>query len=288
VPGAEVTVVTTLSGLFEVIADTEFLVLVDAPVAEAREVVDRLSSSSVRHLHFNSAARDGFTAAGIPPGITISNAAGALSPTVAEHAFALLLALTRRLPAALDLQRDEMWVQSVGAGARSLEGSTMLLIGLGNIGREIARRARAFGMQIVGVNRTVRSEPHVDDVFPLEALNDVLPRADVVVACIAHSPETGGILGREALALCRPDALIINVGRGGLVDTEALAEALETGRIAGAGLDVTDPEPLPRGHPLWRAPNLIITPHTAGASARGARRIADAAAKQLAGAIARV
>lgn len=287
VPQAELTVVVELLDLLDVIETTEFLVLIDAPLDLARQVVARLPSSSVRHMHFNSAGRDGFTAAGIPAGITVTNAGDALSPSVAEHAFAVLLGLTRRLPSTLDRQRDAQWVQAIGAGGRSLEGDTMLLIGLGNIGREIAVRARAFGMRVLAVNRTVRPEPFVDEVFPLDALHDVLPRAGVVVACIATSAETAGILGREAFAKCRPEALIINVGRGGLVDTGALLEALESHRIAGAGLDVTDPEPLPPDHPLWRAPNLIITPHIAGASARGAVRMANAVVGHLTAAIAR-
>ena len=286
VPGAQLRVVATLPELLDVLPNTEFLVLVDAPAEQARQVVANLGTSPVRHMHFNSAGRDGFNAAGIPSGITVTNAGGALAPTVAEHAFALLLGLTRKLPAALAQQREQQWLQGMGAGARSLEGGTLLLIGLGFIGREVAIRARAFGMRVVAVNRTVRPEPLVDEVLPLSALHDVLPRADAIIACIAHSPETAGMLDRAALARCRPEVIIVNVGRGGLVDSEALAEALRAGRIAGAGLDVTDAEPLPPGHPLWSAPNLIVTPHIAGASDRGGKRLAAAAASRLAAAIA--
>lgn len=286
IAGVDLTVVIEPHDLLDVLDQTEFLVLADAPVEQARDVVARLPSSAVRQLHFNSAGRNGFEAAGIPERLIVTNAEGALSPTVAEHAFALVLGLARRLPETLGHQREAQWVQSVGEGTRSLDGGTMVLVGLGHIGREVAIRARAFGMRVVAVNRTVRHEPLVDEVVPLAALTDVLPRADVVVACIAQSPETIGILNRDTISRCRPGTLIVNVGRGGLIDGEALAEALHAGRIAGAGLDVTDPEPLPPEHPLWRAPNLIVTPHIAGLSARGAKRIAEAAAAQVEAAIA--
>ncbi|HEY0920887.1 D-2-hydroxyacid dehydrogenase [Devosia sp.] len=288
VPGAEVAVVRTLPELLERLPTTEFLVLADATVAEAREVVARLRSPdrALRWMHFNSAGRDGFNAAGIPEGITVTQAFGALAPTVAEHALALLLTLARQVPFALGQQAQAAWVKAPEAGMRTLDGATMLLVGLGHIGREIARRARAFGLRVVAVNRSPRQAAEVDEVRPLTALNQMLPRADYVVACIALAPETHGILGREALALCRPGAILVNVGRGGLIDSVALAEALQTGRLGGAGLDVTEPEPLPPGHPLWRAPNLVITPHVAGVGRGAENRLAVAAATQLAAAVA--
>lgn len=287
VPGAELTVAASLPELLGALPETEFVVLTDAPTEQARQVMAAIAAppATVRHMHFNSAGRHGFEAAGIAPGVTVTNAEDALSPTVAEHAFALLLGLTRRLPEALDRQHKAQWGEL--PEPRALDGATLLIIGFGHIGREVARRARAFGMRIVVVNRTVRPEPLADEVLPLEALHQALPGADAVIACIAQSPQTAGILGREALALCRPETIIVNVGRGGLIDSNALVEALQAGQIAGAGLDVTDPEPLPPDHALWGAPNLIVTPHVAGASARGAQRIASAAAAQLAAAIAR-
>ncbi len=288
VPDAQVNIVTELPALLDLLPQTDFLILADAPVDEARAVVARLrdSARAVRWMHFNSAGRDGFNAAGIPQGITISHALGALAPTVAEHAFALLLSLTRQLPYALERQASSSWMKVPGQAMRTLDGKTMLLIGLGHIGREIAARARAFGLRVIAVNRSTRQEPSVDYVQPLSALHDLMPEADYIVACVALAPETQGILGREALAHCRQGAIIVNVGRGGLVDSVALAEALGSGTVGGAGLDVTDPEPLPPEHPLWRAPNLVITPHVAGVGRGGEERLAAAAVDQLARAIA--
>lgn len=288
VPDAEVNVVRSLPDLLELVPTTEFLVLADAPMEEARAVVERLNSPDrvLRWMHFNSAGRDGFNAAGIPEGISVSQAFGALAPTVAEHALALLLGLTRQIPFALGQQARAAWTKAPAEAMRTLDGGTLLMVGLGHIGREIARRASAFGARVIAVNRSVRQDPAVDEVRPLSALHELLPEADFVVACVALAPETQGMLGREALARCRPGAIIVNVGRGGLVDSLALAEALKAGRLGGAGLDVTDPEPLPPDHPLWQAPNLVITPHVAGVGASGEKRLAAAAASRLAAAIA--
>lgn len=283
VDGAEVTVVRSLPDLLAALPGTRFLVLIDAPVEQARAVTERLAApgNTVGALHFNSAGREGFEAAGIPGGIVVTNAEGALAPTVAEHAMALALALGRRLPEALAAQGRMEWDQGIAPGMRSLEGGTLLLVGLGHIGRAVAARARAFGMKIVAATRRPRADPLAEEVHGLAAVPGLAARADLIVTCIALSPETRGIIGRAALAGCRPGTLLVNVGRGGLVDTDALIEALATGRVAGAGLDVTDPEPLPPGHPLWRAPNLIVTSHVAGAGRRGEERIAEAAVESL-------
>lgn len=283
VDGAEVTVVRSLPDLLAALPGTRFLVLIDAPVEQARAVTERLAApgNTVGALHFNSAGREGFEAAGIPGGIVVTNAEGALAPTVAEHAMALALALGRRLPEALAAQGRMEWDQGIAAGMRSLEGGTLLLVGLGHIGRAVAARARAFGMKIVAATRRPRADPLAEEVHGLAAVPGLAARADLIVTCIALSPETRGIIGRAALAGCRPGMLLVNVGRGGLVDTDALIEALATGRVAGAGLDVTDPEPLPPGHPLWRVPNLIVTSHVAGAGRRGEERIAEAAVESL-------
>lgn len=283
VPGAEVTVARTLPELLQALPGTRFVVLVDAPEEQARAVIERLLApdNTVRALHFNSVGREGFEAAGIPAGILLSHAEGALAPTVAEHAIALGLALCRRLPEALAAQRRMEWSQGIAGSMRSLDGGTALLVGLGHIGRAIAVRARALGMNILAATRRPREEPLVDEVHGLAEVPALMGRADLVVACIALSPETRAIIGRTALERCREGALLVNVGRGGLVDTDALIGALKEGRLAGAGLDVTDPEPLPPGHALWTAPNLIVTSHVAGAGRRSEERIAQAAAESL-------
>jgi len=283
VNGAVVTVVHTLADLLAILPETDFLVLADAPLEQARVVADRLAApdNTVGGLHFNSAGREGFEAAGLPEVIVVSSAKGALAPTVAEHAMAMALALARQLPEALSAQGRREWTQQTASAMRSLEGGTLLLVGLGDIGHEVALRARAFGLKVIAATRRPRTDPAVDEVYGLDMVPDLVARADLIVTCIALSTETRAIIDAAVLGRCRPGALLVNVGRGGLVDSDALLDALRSGRLAGAGLDVTDPEPLPPTHPLWAAPNLLITGHVAGVGRRSEERIATAAADGL-------
>ena len=131
-------------------------------------------------------------------------------------------------------------------------------------GGEVAKRARAFGMTILAATRTPKDEPLVDEVHPLTKLKEVLARADFIVVTIAQTGETRGLIGAAEFAACKPNAYLVNVARGPIIDQAALLDALKTGKIAGAGIDVTDPEPLPPTDPLWDAPNLIISPHCGG------------------------
>jgi phosphoglycerate dehydrogenase-like enzyme len=146
----------------------------------------------------------------------------------------------------------------------SLEGRTVAIVGLGHAGHELAKRARAFGMNVIATTRTPKDDPFVDEVYPLTQLHDVLRRADYIAVTIAQTPETENLLGAAEFAVCKPTAYLTNIARGALIDQTALLDALVTGKIAGAGIDVTEPEPLPAGDPLWDAPNLIISPHVAG------------------------
>ena len=284
VPGAELTVVETLPQLLEALPGCEALVLYDAPERDAREVVRALAApgATVRWMHILTAGREGFEAAGLPKDIPVTWAAGAVSPTVAEHAMALLLALARRLPEVAAQSAQGRWDRAPALRATSLEGATLAIVGLGHIGIEIARRARGFGMHIVGVTRTPRPDPLIDEALPLAALHDVLPRADAIAIALNLAPETRHLFDAAAFARCRRGALLVNVARGGLIDQAALRQALLDGRIGGAGLDVTDPEPLPEGDPLWSSPNLVISPHFAGGGSRmSLDRLASGAAGNL-------
>lgn len=192
------------------------------------------------------------------PEVTLTSAAGVYADLVAEHALTLMLALYRRLPELLAQQHRGEWHR---LDTRSLTGQTLGVIGAGGIGRATARLARPFGMRTIGTSRGGAALPEFDEIVPSSAFLDLLARADVVVVAAPSTPETRGLIDRRALAAMRPHAILINVARGPLVVTGDLLEALREGRIGGAGLDVTDPEPLPVDHPLWRAPNTIITPH---------------------------
>lgn len=289
VEGAEVVVVEGLTDLLEVLPVADGLVLTDAPEAEAGQVCEvlRAPGRRLRWMHFISAGREGFEAAGIPEGIQVTGPDGALAPTVAEHALALLLAMGRQLPACLEAGRNREWTRAMSAAVRSIEGQSLLIVGYGKIGREVARRAAAFGARITAVTRTPRPDEGVSDVRPLGELGAALADADSIVLAIALTESTRHLIGPAELAACKPGAYLVNVSRGGVIDQRALAKALHSGQLGAAALDVADPEPLPVDDPLWECPNLLISGHIAGAgSARSAERLArgvvDNAAKFIA------
>jgi len=170
------------------------------------------------------------------------------------------VALARHFPTLLQNMAAKRWQRPPGL-PMALEGRTLLIIGLGHIGRAIAARAKAFEMTVIATTRTPRPDPLCSEVHPLSDLPELLPRADAIAVAIALSPETRQLIGARELARCKPGALLVNVARGAIVDTEAMRKALISGRLGGAGLDVTDPEPLPPDNPLWEAPHLIISPH---------------------------
>jgi phosphoglycerate dehydrogenase-like enzyme len=200
-------------------------------------------------------ARD---AASPRPRLIWTSAKGAYAQPVAEHALTLMLALLRDLPTRVSARS---WGPKAGT---SLYGLDVVIVGAGGIALELLRLLEPFGVRSTVVRRSSTPVAGADRTVPSDLLHEVLPEADVVV--LAAALTTGGtsrMLGAREFELMRDSAYVVNIARGGLIDTDALVEALEAGRIAGAGLDVTDPEPLPDGHPLWNAPGVIITPHTA-------------------------
>ncbi len=268
--GVEWEMVTEVDACVEKVAGADLLVLGDAPEPVARRVLAAASAegSALRGLHFISAGRDGFEAAGIPETLEVGGAEGANAPTVAEHALALTLALMRRTGRmAIDTQ-SRNWDRSHVRALRSLEGQTVLIVGLGRIGGEAALRFRSFGAKVIGLTRTGAPNPEVAEIGRIADLDSYLPTADVVVVTAALTSDTRHLINAERLAAMRESALFINVSRGGLVDHDALANALSAGSIAAAGLDVTDPEPLPSDHPLWESGEVLISPHVAGGGSR--------------------
>jgi phosphoglycerate dehydrogenase-like enzyme len=186
--------------------------------------------------------------------------------TIAEHVLALALAHTRRLRELFEYQRRRAWGHGELRATRLLAGSTMGVLGLGTIGRAVARRAAAFGMRVWGTRRHVSAPPDgVERVFAPEALDDVLRVADVLAVTLPLTPETRGLLGARELALLPRGAFVVNIGRGQLIDETALIQALQQGRLGGAGLDVFAEEPLPVQSPLWELPTVIVSPHVSGA-----------------------
>ena len=209
-------------------------------------------------------------------GILITNAQRIYGPEISEHVMAMLFSFSRGLYRYIPEQREGRWNR--GAVPREqlweLDGRTMLVVGLGGIGTEVAQRAHALGMRVVATRRSRRTGPEfVDYVGLADELYDLAGQADVVVNAAPLTPETTGLFDARFFAEMKPTAYFINVARGKSVVTADLVEALESGGIAGAGLDVTDPEPLPAEHRLWRLPNVIITPHVAGQSDRARGRL---------------
>jgi phosphoglycerate dehydrogenase-like enzyme len=187
------------------------------------------------------------------------------APVMADHVMALLLAFSRNLPWYLEAQRQSKWAgQGDGGGEFGLSGKTMFIAGLGGTGLEIAKRANGFGMRVTGTRNSRRDAP---DYVSYVGLPDELPRlvaeADVVVNALPLTAETRGLFNAKTFAAMKKGARFFNVGRGATVVTSDLVDALRSGRLAAAGLDVMDPEPLPGDHPLWKMPNVIITPHMA-------------------------
>ncbi len=202
--------------------------------------------------------------------VILTNSSSVLTVPLAEHTLALILALARRLPSAVRYQQQKQWAQQQiwdeRPRPREINGSTLTIVGFGAIGRALALRARACGMRIVGVRRHPQPDSDADHVVGTDQLLEALAEADFVVLATPVTPETRHFFGREQFGAMKPSAYFINVGRGVLVDTAALIEALKQGTIAGAAVDVAEPEPLPPEHPLWATPNLLITPHLAAVS----------------------
>ena len=210
-------------------------------------------------------------------GLLLTSAAGRSAPALAEHVMFFMLALGFDYPRFHEAQRAHRWGVRGQRTLRALHGATVALIGLGHIGVEVARRARAFGMRVVALRRRDRPCAEVDHLYCTDngdGLEAVLGEGDFVVLALPLTDRTRRLIGDEELSGMKPSAYLINIGRGGLIDEPALIRALEEGRIAGAAIDSVETEPLPASSPLWRAPNLIITPHVTP-------RLADREARQL-------
>ncbi len=198
--------------------------------------------------------------------IVLTNNQIVQGPEIADHAMAMLLTLTRDIDGFLELKRQEVW-QRGGYQGIELNGRTAVVIGVGGIGTQIAFRAWAHGMTVIGVDpEDIPFMPVVKKVVKPDQLPEVLPEADVVFLSAPHTPQSNKMLGAKEFGLMKQGSYFVAVSRGRLYEMDALVQALKSGRLAGAGVDVTDPEPLPKGHPLWKCDNVVITPHVAGRS----------------------
>ena len=245
------------------IADTDVIVGWCSPAAIA-------AAGNLRYLHFYSAGIDG--CASIPGiadrGLVVTNSAKAASETIAEHGIALMLMMTRGLHHHFRNQMKGEWHgYSGGPDTFAVKRKRMLVLGLGGIGSQVAKRAHDLGMTVLGTRNSSRRGPdYVSYVGLADEATALAARADVIVNALPLTDATRGTVDAAFFDTMKNGAFYISVGRGGTTDTEALMAALESGKLAGAGLDVTDPEPLPPGHALWDMPNVVISPHAAAVS----------------------
>jgi phosphoglycerate dehydrogenase-like enzyme len=254
----------------------------EAPTADALLGVDNLvcddqvlaAAKNVRWIGIYSAGVE--SCLGKPgldrANLTVTNMRAVAGPVMAEHCIALMFALSRSLHVSVGRQvRGEGWGGSFsGSEPQALTGKTLLVAGLGGIGMEVAKRAHALGMDVIATRNSSRDKPaFVSYVGLADELPTLIAKADVVVSALPLVPATTNLFDAKMFARMKKSAYFINVGRGGSVVTDDLAKALDDGTIAGAGLDVTEPEPLPRDHPLWKARNIIITPHMSARSDLG-------------------
>ncbi|MCX7855515.1 MAG: D-2-hydroxyacid dehydrogenase [Anaerolineae bacterium] len=242
-------------------ADVLFLRWGLSPEATRRLIAQ---TPNLRWVHTISAGVDHLLFPELRESDTIlTNASGVFNIPIAETVVAYILAVVKRLPEFWARQREHRWEK---LPLRELRDLTVGIIGLGDIGAEVARLCRAFGMRVLGLRRRPAPSDIADEVMPPDRLHDLLARSDFVVIAVPLTAETRGMIGRAELAAMKPDAWLINISRGAIVDEEALIEALREGRIGGACLDVFVQEPLPPESPLWDLPNVIITPHNSWSS----------------------
>ena len=219
---------------------------------------------NLKLLQLNSAGTDGYTTKGVlPDGALIANATGAYGLAISEHMIASLLCLMKKIDLYRINQIDKEWKDE--GPVQAVYGSKTLIVGFGDIGSEFGVRMNALGSRITAIRKTISSKPdYVESMHTMDDFYSCLGEADIVATCLPGYADTKGVFDKKAFSAMKNGSYFINVGRGTAVDTEALCEALESGKIAGAALDVTDPEPLPSDHKLWNTKNVLITPHISG------------------------
>ncbi len=272
-PDATVTIARTPTEERELIADARFvtgMTLEDTLLESANRLeVFACAYAGTDHLPMEELEARG---------VTVTNASGVHGPNIGEHVLGSILYFTRRFHVARRRQRRREWRHYK---ANELQGSTVTIVGLGAIGQAVAERLEPFGVETVGVRYSPENGGPTDEVvgFDDEAFHHTLARTDYLVLACPLTETTRGLIDREALLTLDPNAVVVNIARGPVIDTDALVDAIRGERIRGASLDVTDPEPLPESHPLWNFGNVQITPHNAGHTPKYYDRLADIVAE---------
>lgn len=222
------------------------------------------AAGQLRWIQLSMAGADAYVKEGVlPERVTLTNTTGAFGLAISEHMVACVLTLYKKLHLYRDNQLQGKWLDR--GEVRQIEGAVVLSVGMGDIGGSFAQKMKALGAYVIGIRRTPRPKPDwADEVHLLDSLDRLLPRADIVALSLPGTPETFRLFDRERFSRMKDGATLLNVGRGNVLDTDALCDALSSGKLYAASLDVTDPEPLPAGHPLWKVENALITPHVSG------------------------
>jgi len=242
----------------------------------------RTLAHNLRWLQYAGAGVDGLQSTGIlnaDSGVLVTTAVGINATTIGEYVFGSMLMFNRTWPEMVRLQARHVWPRSANwykLGGRELGEQTLGIVGLGRIGRCVAQLGRAFGMRVLATRRTVHTDQHdpdVDQLYPLAELHAMLQQSDYVIIAVPLTAQTENLIGEPELRVMRPHTYLVNVARGRVLDEKGLIRALKEGWIAGAGLDVTQEEPLPADSPLYSMPNVILTPHISGESVHYEKRL---------------
>ncbi len=244
--------------------------LTEKDVEDADVIVGNLKPQLLQYcknlklLQLNSAGTDGYTKEGIlPDGAQLTNASGAYGLAISEHMLGSLLCLMKKLDLYRLNQENHKWNDE--GPVQAIYGSKTLIVGMGDIGNEFGVRMAALGSTITGIRRNISTKPdYVESLHTMDDLYSCLGKADIVASCLPSYNATINVFDGKAFDAMKAGAYFLNVGRGTAVDTDALCDALESGKLAGAAIDVTNPEPLPADHRLWTMPNVLITPHVSG------------------------
>ncbi|WP_276259631.1 D-2-hydroxyacid dehydrogenase [Haloglomus litoreum] len=273
-PDVEVTLASTPAERRDAVADAPVVTSndLDPDLLDAADALDLFACTyaGVDHLPLETLRERG---------VAVTNASGVHGPNVAEHVLGWLLTMVRRLDEGWRRQGRREWSHFQAAG--ELQGATVTVVGLGAIGEAVVERLAGFGVETVGARYTPAKGGPTDEVVGYDDLPEVLPRTDHLVLACPLTDETRELVDATALELLPPDATLVNVARGPVVDTEALVETLRRNRLHAAALDVTDPEPLPEDHPLWTLENVLLTPHNAGHTPHYFERCADILAENV-------
>jgi phosphoglycerate dehydrogenase-like enzyme len=251
----------------------------------------RALAPNLRWLQYPGAGVDGLRPSGLldeGSPVVVTTASGMHATTISEYVFGSMLMFNWNWPQMVRLQDSHLWAKSTGwynLGGRELAGQTLGVVGMGSIGRRIAQVGRSFGMRVLGIRHSFsaenESDPDLDQGYAPQQLQELLKQSDYVVLAIPLTPETERLIGEAELRSMKSNAYLVNIARGHVIDEQALIRALRENWIAGAGLDVTEVEPLPSNSPLYGMPNVILTPHIAGVSAHYEARLAELFADNL-------